>query len=248
MLTKRLIATILLKDGLIVQSKQFKHTNVIGNARTAIDFFNTWSVDEIIILDVSPENNRGEFLNIIEDFSSKCFVPLAVGGYNRTKQDIRDCLNVGADKIVINRIAFEHADRIPEFAETFGSQCIVFSMDCKDGKINVPHGTSVHPVEWAKKAEEFKVGEIYLTSIDRDGMGCGYDLETIKEVSSAVNIPVIASGGCGSWQHIVEAFQAGADAVSVANKFHYSEHSVKEAKEYLLKAGIKVRPPEFCEV
>lgn len=190
-------------------------------------------------MDVSPENNRKEFLSIIEDFTDKCSTPLTVGGYNRTKQDVRDCLNVGADKIAINRIVKERPDIITELAEIYGSQCIVVSID-----YNVPCGT----LERAKEAERLGAGEIYLTSIDRDGMGNGYDVETIKSVANAVDIPIIASGGCGTWEHCLEAFKAGADAVAVANRLHYSEHSVKEAKEYLQKNGIHVRPPEFCEI
>ncbi len=227
-----MIATILLRDGLIVQSKQFKHTNIIGNAKTAIDFFNTWEADEIIVLDVSPENNREEFLSIVEDFTDKCSTPLTVGGYNRTKQDIRDCLNAGADKIAINRIVKERPEIITELAEIYGSQCIVVSID-----YNVPRGT----LERAKEAERLGAGEIYLTSIERDGMQCGYDIAMLKDVSSAVNIPIIASGGCGTWEHCLEAFKAGADAVSVANRLHYSEQSVNEAKKYLFNAGVNVR-------
>src|SRR3990167_3755723 len=123
-LCKRIVATILLRNGLIVQSKQFKHTNIIGNAITAIDFFNTWGADEIVILDVSPENDRKEFLNIVEEFAYKCNTPLTVGGFNRTRQDIRDCLNAGADKISINRIVQERPEIITELAESFGSQCV----------------------------------------------------------------------------------------------------------------------------
>jgi cyclase len=252
MLAKRVIATILLSNGMIVQSKQFKHTNVIGNAKTAVDFFTTWDIDEIVILDVSrTDENRGEFLKIVEGFGNKCFVPLAVGGWNRNLQDITDCLNAGADKVVINTQALASKDFISNSAHKFGSQCIVVSLDVKDNNIFVDKGRQelgYLPELCAGDCELAGAGEIYLTSINHDGMGRGYDLELIREVASVVSIPVIASGGCGKWEHMAEAFDAGADAVSAANIFHYSEHSTKKAKEYLMTTKYNIRPASFMGV
>lgn len=249
MLAKRLIATILLNNGMIVQSKQFKHTNVIGNAKTAIDFFNSWCIDEIVILDVSrTDENHKEFLNIIEGFGDKCFMPLAVGGWVRSIQDIRDCLNAGADKVVINTQAYLEPTFISEAAQKFGSQCIVVSIDVKYGTVHIDKGrkdTNAIPELWSQSPVRTGAGEIYLTSITHDGMAQGYDLNLIRTISSSVNIPVIASGGCGKWEHLKEALDAGADAVSVANMFHYSEHSTKKAKEYLMTTGYNIRPAEF---
>lgn len=252
MLAKRVIATILLNNGMIVQSKQFKLTNVIGNARTAIDFFNTWAVDEIVILNVSRnENSKWEFLRIIEDFGDKCFVPLAAGGWIKSEQDIRDMLNAGADKTVINTEAYMNRDFIPMVAQKYGRQCITVSIDIDNDNVFIKRGEEWCPHEsdtWARECELLGAGEIYLTSIYHDGMGQGYNLSLIQRISNAVSIPVIASGGCGKWEHMKEAFEAGADAVSAANIFHYSEQSVKNAKDYLQSCGLNIRPANFMEV
>ena len=249
MLTRRLIATILLNNGMIVQSKQFKHTNIIGSASTAIDFFNSWGIDEIVILDVSrTDENHKEFLKIIEDFGNKCFIPLAVGGWIRTTDDIKDCLNAGADKVIMNTQAYLNNDFISEAAQKFGSQCIVVSIDVKNGTVHIDRGrkdTNAIPELWANLVQQLGAGEIYLTSITQDGMGQGYDLDLIKRITKDAVVPVIASGGCGKWEHLKEALDVGADAVSIANLLHYSEHSVYNFKKKLYENGINVRPPEF---
>ena len=248
MLAKRVIATILLSNGMIVQSKQFKLTNAIGNARTAVDFFNTWAVDELVVLNVSRnEDSKWEFLRIIEDFGDKCFVPLTAGGWIKTEQDIRDMLNAGADKIVVNTEAFLNPDFIGEAAQKFGSQCIVVSIDSNNGWVqcdrNKKHLT-LSALGGAREMEGYGAGEIYLTDVNYDGMGQGYNLSLIQSISNTVSIPVIASGGCGKWEHIKEAFEI-VDAASIANWFHYSEHSVYNLKKKLYENGINVRPPEF---
>ena len=251
MLAKRVIATILLNNGMIVQSKQFKHTNVIGNAKTAIDFFTTWDIDEIVILDVSrTDENHKDFLKIIEDFGDKCFVPLTAGGWTKTEQDIRDLLNAGADKIVINTEAFLNPEFIMASAKKFGSQCIVVSIDSNNGWVqcdrNKKHLT-LTTLQGAKAMEGYGAGEIYLTDVTHDGMGQGYNLKLIQDISNTVSIPVIASGGCGTWEHLKEALEI-VNAASVANKLHYSEHSVKNAKDYLQSCGLNIRPTNFMEV
>lgn len=254
MIKNRLIACLLWRDGLIVQSVNFNHTNFVGDALTAVDFFNTWAIDEIIILDVSRDlKKRNLFFQIIDELSSRSFVPLTVGGKIKNVDDIRKFLQIGADKVCINSEAYRNAKFITEAAEIFGSQCIVISIDVKkvngENHVFIDNGgfdTGMDPVEWAKKVEKFGAGEIFLTSIDQDGSREGYDINSIAKVSAAVHIPVIASGGVGDWQHFVDGVEKGkADAVSAANIFHYSEQSTKKAKNFMKSRGINVREPEF---
>jgi imidazole glycerol-phosphate synthase subunit HisF len=257
MLKRRLIPSLLVRDGKIVQSVQFKHTNVIGNAFTAVDF-NAWAVDEIMILDISREHTgRDEFFFIVEELSERCFVPLSVGGWIGSIGDVETLLGRGADKVVINTHAFRHPEFITEAAAVYGSQCIVVSIDARrsdDGRHEVwinrgRENTGVDVVEWALAAEKRGAGEIYLTSIDHDGMRQGYDLELTSKVAGAVDIPVIAFGGVGDWQHLVEGVNvAGADAVSAGNIFHYTEHSTKKAKEFMREKGVEVRDTVFYKV
>ena len=258
MLKKRLIPSLLVRDGRIVQSVQFRHTNVIGNVITAVDFFNGWAVDEILILDVSREHTgREEFLDIVDELSERCFVPLAVGGWITSIRDIETLLEHGADKITINTHAFRNPEFIGEAAKVFGSQCIVVSIDVKhndagEATVWIDRGredTGVAATEWAQRAEACGAGEILLTSIDHDGMRKGYDLALVKSVADAVNIPVIAFGGVGHWSHMVAGVvDSGADAVSAGNIFHFTEHSTKKAKEYLRDAGVDVRDTFFYRV
>jgi cyclase len=258
MLKKRLIPSLLVRDGRIVQSVQFRHTNVIGNVITAVDFFNGWAVDEILILDVSRDHTgRAEFLDIVDELSERCFVPLTVGGWIASIADIETLLEHGADKITINTHAFRQPAFITEAAKVFGSQCIVVSIDAKRNErgeaiVWTDRGrgdTGVHAAAWAREAEDRGAGEILLTSIDNDGMRKGYDLDLMKHVSEAVRIPVIAFGGVGHWSHMVEGIRTGGvDAVSAGNIFHFTEHSTKKAKEYLRDAGIDVRDTFFYRV
>jgi imidazole glycerol-phosphate synthase subunit HisF len=258
MLKKRLIPSLLVRDGRIVQSVQFRHTNVIGNVITAVDFFNGWAVDEILILDVSREHTgREEFLDIVDELSERCFVPLCVGGWITSPGDIETLLEHGADKITVNTHAFRNPGFITEAAKVFGSQCIVVSIDVKraaDGAAMVwidrgRESTGVAAVDWAKRAVDAGAGEILLTSIDHDGMRKGYDLPLMKSVADAVSVPVIAFGGVGHWSHMVAGVtEGGADAVSAGNIFHFTEHSTKKAKEYLRDAGVDVRDTFFYRV
>ncbi len=240
---------------MIVQSINFKHTNVIGNAITAVDFFNSWAIDEIVLLDVSrTKEYHEEFLRVVKELSKRCFVPLTAGGWVESVEDIRNLLLNGADKVAINTRAFEQPSFIEEAATIFGNQCIVISIDAKrraDGEYEVyidrgrkATGTLVEV--WAEAVEQLKAGEILLTSIDHDGGRKGYDLNLIKKVTSTVTIPVIAFGGVGKWQDLVEGITVGgAEAVAAANIFHYMEHSTKLAKEYLVEQGIDTRKPFF---
>ncbi|MBI1984662.1 MAG: imidazole glycerol phosphate synthase subunit HisF, partial [Candidatus Wildermuthbacteria bacterium] len=234
MLKKRLIACLLWNNGYIVQSIHFRHTNSVGNAITAVDFFHTWAIDEIIILDVSrDESQREKFFEIIQEFSSRLFIPLTVGGKIRDKETMKRLFRLGADKICINTAAVKNPELIQKAATMFGNQAVVVSIDAKlnNGMYEVyinqgSESTGLDPMEWAKTAEQRGAGEIFLTSIDRDGSRKGYDLALTKSVSEAVSIPVIASGGVGEWQHFVDGIVQGkADAVCAANIFHYFEQS-----------------------
>jgi cyclase len=258
MVKKRLIPSLLVRNGRIIQSVNFRHTNVIGNAFTAVDFFNTWAVDEIIILDISPNREfKEKFLEIVAGLSERCFVPLTVGGWIQSKEDIRKALVSGGDKVCINTEACKRPEFITEASETFGSQCIVISVDVRGTspetyQVYSEHAktaTGLNPIEWAREVEKRGAGEIYLTSVDHDGSRKGYDLQLVRGVAEAVTVPVIAFGGVGHWQHMVEGITLGkADAVSAANIFHFTEHSTKKAKEYLIGAGIDMRETYFYKV
>ena len=257
MLKKRLIACLLWNNGNIVQSIGFKHTNSVGNAITAVDFFHTWAIDEIIILDVSRDDTqREQFFSIIQELSSRLFIPLTVGGKIQDTQTMRRFFSMGADKICVNTAAVKDLELLEKAATMFGAQAIVVSIDVKltNGKHEVfvsqgSESTGLSPVEWAKTAEQKGAGEIFLTSINQDGSKKGYDLELTKSVSEAVSVPVIASGGVGEWQHFVDGIVQGkADAVSAANIFHYFEQSTKKAKDYMLSKGIDIRKPAFYTV
>jgi cyclase len=243
---------LILRDGTVVQSIQFQHTNVIHwKPLTAVDFFDRWAVDEIIVLDVSRATGRREqFYEVVSGLSKKCFVPLTVGGWVDSVDEVRKLLRLGADKVTLNTQAVRRPELIRECAETFGSQCIVVSIDAKDQdgrhEVFVDRGresAGLEPAAWAAQAESLGAGEIFLNCIDRDGFRQGYDLELLRRVVEAVRIPVIAMGGVFTWQHLVDGASAGASAVAAANIFHYTEHSTKKAKDYLREHGIDVRYP-----
>lgn len=258
MLKHRLIPNIILNNGNIVQSVNFNHTNVIGNAITAIDFFNSWAVDEIIILDVSrTTDNRTKFHKIISGLSKRCFIPLTVGGWIKNVSEIHQLLKEGADKVSINTEAVLNPDFITESSKVFGSQCITISIDVKSdesGEYQVfidrgKEATGLSPIDWAKQVQKLGAGEILLTSIDFEGGREGYDIKLLQQVCKNVSIPVIAFGGVGKWQHFVDGIKSGkADAVSAANIFHYTEHSTYEAKKFMQKAGLNVRIPQFYKL
>ena len=251
MLKKRLIPVLILRDGQVVQSVGFKHTNIIHwNPVTAVDFFNRWAVDEIVLLDVSRTTaQRQKFNDALSALSRKCFVPLTAGGWVTTVDDVRALLRLGADKVAINTQAVREPSFITECARVFGSQCIVAAIDARqDGEgytVWIDRGreaAGVSATAWAQEAERRGAGEILLTSIDRDGSRHGYELELIRQVTEAVTIPVIAFGGAFAWDHFADGIRvARADAVAAANVFHFTEHSTKKAKEYLRGAGIDVR-------
>jgi cyclase len=252
MLKNRLIAVILIRDGQVVQSVKFKHTNAIHyDPIHAIYSFNRWAVDEIVVLNVSKnESSIDAFIETVERISSECFVPLAAGGWLRDVETGRKLLSKGADKLVVNTEAFRRPEYITELSKRFGNQCVVVSIDAKrgeDGKeyVCIHRGeelTDRLAVDWAKEAESRGAGELFVNSIDHDGNRQGYNIELIKSITSRASIPVIAMGGVLTWNHLSEGIsKAGANAVAAANIFHYTEHSTKKAKKHLLSEGFKFR-------
>ena len=252
MLKHRLIAVILVRDKQVIQTVRFKHTNVIhSHPIFAIESFNRWAIDEIIVLNVSKnEATQNGFINIIHDISEKCFVPLSVGGWINKVDYARELLASGADKIVVNTHAFNNPKFISDLAKRFGTQCIIVSIDSKIGVhekefVAIDRGsriTNTETLDWAKKAEFLGAGEIFINSVDFDGNRKGYNLKLIKSIVGTLSIPVIAMGGVLKWEHLAEGIvQAKAAAVAAANIFHYTEHSTKKAKKYLLESGLKFR-------
>jgi len=261
----RLIPCLLLKNGLIVRSELFKYHQVIGDPTTQLSRYDSWSVDELIYLDISQEDDYdvrrsdakiqtlGEtsLMGIIREVSTHCFAPLTFGGKIRSLADMRERLANGADKVSINTIAIEQPSMITKGSRAFGSQAIVVSVDVKqhpDGRYEVFKGgrvpTGLDPLTWAQEAEKLGAGEILINSIDRDGTAVGYDTELVKSIVDHTSIPVIALGGAGSWQDMVElAQQTGVSAIAAANIFHFTEMSYKRAKKALAKADVEVRLP-----
>ncbi len=262
---KRLIPVLLLKNGWLVQSKQFSRFQNLGNPVTAVKRLSEWAADELIYLDISRNHsydlrrsdishpNRNNILDIIEDVSKKALMPITIGGGIRSLKDIETRLKKGADKISINSYALKNPGFITEAAREYGSQCIVISIDVKiinkKYVVMTEYGqipTTYNPKYWAKKVKDLGAGEILLNSIDRDGLKTGYDMELIEQVSKAVKIPVIACGGVGEWQHFADALTlTQVDAVAAANIFHYTDQSVYLAKKYLYNLGLPVRLPDL---
>ncbi|MDA9327256.1 imidazole glycerol phosphate synthase cyclase subunit [Flavobacteriaceae bacterium] len=240
MLKKRLIAVILLRDGKVVQSVKFKHTNVIHyNAIHAIESFNRWAIDEIVILNVSKsDSSKNQFLETIDAISKTCFVPITVGGWIDSVEYASKLLASGGDKISINTHCFKNPKFISELSKKFGSQSVVVSIDSKkndigEEKVVIERGTKIthaSPIQWAIECERLGAGEILINSIDHDGNRKGYNLPLIKSVVSKLSIPVIAMGGVLTWDHLIEGvIKTNPSGVAAANIFHYTEHSTKKS-------------------
>lgn len=260
MLRHRLIPVLLLKNGVLVRSELFHIHQVIGNPIYEVQRFNDWNVDELIYLDITrggdydlrrdDHKTKGlsDPLDILEEVSKTCFMPLTWGGRIRSVDDMRARISRGADKITLNTAAVENPGLITEGAEVFGSQAIVLSIDVKssdEGRVVCTHGgsqsTDLDPVSWAKEAEQLGAGEILLQSVTRDGTGEGYDLDLIAQVSESVNIPVIACSGVGRFEDYATAIKAGASAAAAANIWHFKELTDRKGKRAMARAGIHVR-------
>jgi cyclase len=260
MIKNRLIATLLVNNGMVVQTRRFKRTNVVGNAFTAVDFFNSWAVDEIVVLEISHDpSSLDEFVGIVEGLSRRCFVPLAVGGKVRDLDTVHRYVRAGADKVVINTGAFDRPSLIRETSAAYGSQCVVVSIDAAEDDA-MPSGYRVavdnarrlvdcDAVAWAREAVTCGAGELMVNAVSHDGDKRGYDLELIKNISDAVTVPVIAMGGVGEWSHLVDGIRiGGASAAAAGNIFHYVEHSTKKAKEFMTASNLPVRPTPFYKL
>lgn len=255
MLAKRIIPCLDVTNGRVVKGVNFVELRDAGDPVEIARRYDEQGADEITFLDITATSDgRDLILHIIEAVASQVFIPLTVGGGVRTVEDVRRLLNAGADKISVNSSAIANPDLVSEATGYYGSQCIVVAIDAKrtsaDGEPPrwevFTHGgrkaTGMDAVEWAREVARRGAGEILLTSMDRDGTKSGFDLELTRAVSDAVPVPVIASGGVGSLQHLADGIRLGhADAVLAASIFHYGEHTVGEAKAFLAREGIPMR-------
>ena len=250
-LAKRIIPCLDVDNGRVVKGVRFVEIRDAGDPVEIARRYDEQGADEIIFLDITASSdNRETMVHVVEAMASQVFIPLTVGGGIRKVEDVRSMLNAGADKVAINTAAVARPEFVKEASDHFGSQCIVVAIDAKqvgpDRWEVFTHGgrkaTGLDAVAWARKMTEYGAGEILLTSMDRDGTKDGFDLALTRAVCDAVSIPVIASGGVGNLDHLVEGITKGhADAVLAASIFHFGEYTVQQAKERMAAAGIEVR-------
>jgi len=250
MLKNRIIPCLDVKNGRVVKGINFVDLKDAGDPVEQAKIYSDGGADEICFLDITASNeNRETIYEVVERTSKKCFVPLTVGGGVRSIEDINKLLNCGADKVSINTAAVQNSKIVAESSKKFGSQCIVVAIDAKKNgdkwEIHTHGGrnnTGIDAIEFTKKMEDSGAGELLVTSMDRDGTQAGYDIDLMSKISSKVNIPVIASGGVGNLDHLVEGIKLGnASAVLAATIFHYGKFSIKEAKKYLSSKNIPIR-------
>jgi len=247
---KRIIPCLDVTDGRVVKGINFVELQDAGDPVEVAKKYNEQGADELTFLDITASSDdRGLLLDIIEDVAKQIFIPLTVGGGVRSCDDIRSLLNAGADKVSINTSAIINPQLVEQAAGRFGSQCIVIAIDAKkvgDHWEVFTHGgrnsTGINAVSWAKKMVELGAGELLLTSMDRDGTKIGFDNILTKLISDTVDVPIIASGGVGTLQHLVDGVKiGGADAVLAASIFHYGEFSIQEAKQYMSNKNVEIR-------
>lgn len=250
MLSKRIIPCLDIDNGRVVKGTKFVNIRDAGDPSELAKFYNKEGADELVFLDITATHeNRKTLIDVVRNVSSQVFIPLTVGGGIRALNDMKIMLEAGADKVSINSSAISNPKLITECAKEFGSQCVVSAIDVK--KIDTQwtvftHGgrkvTDIDVIDWVQIVEENGAGEILLTSMDKDGSYDGYDLELLNIINEKISIPLIASGGAGKLEHLVDALSVGnADAVLAASIFHYGEFSIKQAKDFLRKNKIQVR-------
>lgn len=262
---KRIIPVVLFKDGFVVQSKTFSEYRNLGNPYDSIRRLSEWGADEVSFIDIGTRGDGNQqrtdlgrqaiptYLEVLESVSETTNMPLSSGGQIRSLDDISNRLSRGADKVVINTAAFRDLDFLTRAIKTFGSQCITISMDIRyEGGVNriyIENGTK--PAQgtlesWLSQFTRIEVGELFLTSIDRDGTKIGFDMSLVRYVATRIQIPLIICGGAGTWEHFEEVLQIdGVDAVAAANIFQHTDQSVYLAHKYLYDKGISVRKPQL---
>ncbi|MGB7206789.1 MAG: imidazole glycerol phosphate synthase subunit HisF [Anderseniella sp.] len=255
MLKARIIPCLDVKDGRVVKGVNFVDLRDAGDPVQIARAYDAAGADELCFLDITATHeNRGIIFDVVRQTAEQCFMPLTVGGGVRTVEDIRKLLLAGADKVSINTAAVKNPDFVAQAANKFGSQCIVVAIDAKKVSDNnepdrweiFTHGgrerTGIDAVEFARKVTALGAGELLLTSMDRDGTGDGFDIELTRAISRAVDVPVIASGGVGTLQHLVDGIKhAEASAVLAASIFHFGTHSISQAKQFMAQQGVPVR-------
>lgn len=250
MLTKRIIPCLDVKDGRVVKGTNFLELRDAGDPVENAKAYEEQMADELCFLDITASHEkRKTIIDVVERVAHEVFMPLTVGGGIKNIEDIRETLRAGADKITVNTMAVEKPELVRESSEIFGSQCICVAIDAKrrgDGFEVYTYGgrkpTGIDAIAWAKRVEELGAGEILLTSMDRDGTKIGFDIELTRAIAESVQIPVIASGGVGTLEHLYDGLVEGkADAVLAASIFHYREFTVIDAKKYLQQRGVNVR-------
>lgn len=254
MLTKRIIPCLDVTGGRVVKGTKFLQLRDAGDPVECAKAYDAQGADELVFLDITASSdNRATMVDVVGRTASECFMPLTVGGGIRAVEDMRVMLHAGADKVSVNTSAIQRPELIREGGGRFGSQCIVVAIDARrrpeGGWAVFTHGgrhpTDLEAVAWAARAAELGAGEILLTSMDADGTKEGYDMDLVRAVSSAVDIPVIASGGAGTLDHMADVLSlAGADAVLAASVFHFGEYTVADVKKFLAARGVPVRPAQ----
>ena len=254
-LAKRIIPCLDVDNGRVVKGVQFVEIRDAGDPVEVAKRYDQQGADEITFLDITASaDNRETIVHVVEQVASQVFIPLTVGGGIRTVEDVRRMLNAGADKVSINTAAIFNPEFVKQASDLFGSQCIVVAIDAKKvsqvGETNrweiFTHGgrkaTGIDAIEWAQRMEQYGAGELLITSMDRDGTKIGFDLELTRSIADAVKIPIIASGGVGELQHLVEGVNQGhAQAVLAASIFHFGQYTIAEAKQAMQDQGIEVR-------
>ncbi|MBI4499431.1 MAG: imidazole glycerol phosphate synthase subunit HisF [Chloroflexi bacterium] len=257
MLTKRIIPCLDVKAGRVVKGVKFLDHRDAGDPVELAAYYDREGADELVFYDITASaEERGIMLEVVARTADQVFIPLTVGGGLRTVEDVRRMLEAGADKVSINTAAVQHPDLLRQAADRFGNQCIVLGMDARRVPGSDPvrwevfthtgrdggRATGLDAVEWAIRAAELGAGEIVVNSIDADGTRAGYDLELLAAISTAVSVPVVASGGAGTLEHLYQAVAAGkADAVLAASIFHFGTYRIAQAKDYLAERGVPVR-------